>query len=469
MFVEPVPHKRGIISHGRRLKYMFKSKTVWCIFLSILFSTLLFSQGGIITGYVVFSDKPQVYPTATVSLYISTVANPVGTYTTKADDNSFIFRNLGDGLYSLQCTAAGYERGSLGNIVIDNGTVVSDLWIIMKKSMGEVVLDDTSAGLSLLPDAAAWSLGTSAGYYGTGYRFCSTAVESTRQAVWTLDIKVPGTYQIYSWWVSGTNRAPDAEYIIQHSAGETKVYMNQQTSGAKWNLLGTFEYTTPGVYTVTQTNKSASAGYVVMVDALKYVNINWKPTPPTSPTNLKTLSSIGAIKLTWSGVSNAVMYCVYRSTFAGGATENARKGWMPIATNITETEYKDTTIRSGIRYFYVVTALDEEFEESLPSIEVYDIYKPSPKMDIQLDANKIKLGDTINVSFVLRNIAKDSLTVRVYTISGRCVKTVLESYPVEKDKPVNFQIDTTGLSYGLYLINFLTENNSETKKILITK
>ncbi|MCS7227833.1 MAG: T9SS type A sorting domain-containing protein, partial [Endomicrobia bacterium] len=113
--------------------------------------------------------------------------------------------------------------------------------------------------------------------------------------------------------------------------------------------------------------------------------------------------------------------------------------------------------------------LDEECEESLPSTEVYDIYKPSPKMDIQLDANKIKPGDVINTTFVLRNIAKDNLTVRLYTISGKCVKTIVENYFVEKDKPVSFQVDTTGLSSGLYFLNFFTENNSEIRKILIKK
>ncbi|MCX7716302.1 MAG: T9SS type A sorting domain-containing protein [Endomicrobia bacterium] len=449
---------------------MLKNKTLGFIFLHIFFISNIFSQGGIITGYILFSDKPQTFPIATVSLYISTVTSAIRSYKTSAVDNSFIFQDLGDGVYSLQCTAAGYETGSLSNVVIDNGTVVSDLWIIMKKSMGEMVLDDTTAGvLTLLPDAAGWSSGSSAGYYGSGYKFATTAADTTKQAVWSLDIKVPGTYQIYSWWVSGTNRAPDAEYIIQHSAGETKVYMNQQTSGAKWNLLGSFEYTTPGIYTVTQTNKSASGGFVVMVDALKYVNISWKPTPPSTPTNVRTISSVGAIKLTWSKVPNVAMYCVYRSTYPGGATANATKGWMPIATNVVDTEYKDTTIKSGIRYFYVVTALDEECEESLPSTEVYDIYKPSPKMDIQLDANKIKPGDVINTTFVLRNIAKDNLTVRLYTISGKCVKTIVENYFVEKNKPVSFQVDTTGLSSGLYFLNFFTENNSEIRKILIKK
>ncbi len=446
-----------------------KNRFFGLILFTIFCVNFLFAQDGIIAGYILFSDKPQTYPVATVSLYISTVATPIAQYNTTTTDNSFIFRNLSDGIYSLQSTAAGYNNGSLSNIVIENSTVVTDLYLIMKRPMGETVLDDTSSALTLLPDASGWSSGSSAGYYGSGYRYATTATESSKQAVWSIDIKVPGTYQIYSWWVAGTNRSPDAEYIIQHSGGETVVYMNQQTNGGKWNLLGTFEYTTPGVYKVTQTNRSSSAGYVVMVDALKYVNISWKPSPPSSPTNVRTVSSVGAIKLTWSAVSGAIMYCVYRSTYAGGATSNASKGWMPIATNVVETEYKDTTIKSGIRYFYVVTALDEDYEESLPSIEVYDIYKPSPKMDVQLDTNKIKPGDVINVTFVLRNIAKDNLTVRVYTISGKCVKTVLENYPVEKDKPVNFQITTSDLSYGLYLINFFTENNSETKKILVTK
>jgi hypothetical protein len=445
-------------------KYYNVILTIFLFFVA----TVSYSQNGIIAGYVIFSDKPTSYPTATVSLYISTSASPVATFNTTSTDNSFIFQNLSDGEYYIICSAAGYNNGSLANIIIEGSSVVSDLMVIMRKPMGEIVLDDTGSGLTLLPDASGWSSGSSAGYYGSGYRYCTAATEATKQAVWTLDIKVPGTYQIYSWWVAGTNRVPDAEYIIQHSQGTTTVYMNQQANGGKWNLLGTFEFSEPGTYTVTQTNKSSTAGNVVMVDALKYVNISWKPTPPASPTNVRTSSTLGQIKLTWSAVSGAVLYAVYKSTYSGGATANANKYWMPIAY-VTEPEYKDTSIKSGVRYYYVVTALDDEYEESLPSIEVYDIYKPSPKMDIQMDNNKVSVGDKINISFALREIAEDSLTIRVYTISGKCVKTIVENYPVVKDKIENFVFDTAGLSTGLYLVNFFTENAVQTKKVLVTK
>lgn len=435
--------------------------------LSLFLPSLLLPQNGIIAGYIIFADKPSVYPVATVSLYSSTTTSPIATFNTTSTDNTFIFQNLSDGEYSLQCTAAGYNTGSLANIVIENSTVVTDLVLIMRKPMGEVILDDTSSSLTLLPDASGWSTGSSAGYYGSGYRYCTVAAEATKQAVWNIEIKVPGTYQIYSWWVAGTNRTATAEYIIQHSNGTTTVYMNQQTNGGKWNLLGTFEFTQQGTYTVTQTNKASDPGNVVMVDAIKYVNISWKPTPPSAPSNVKTRSVAGAIELSWSQVPTAIQYVIYRSTYAGGATANATKSWMPIATNVVETVYRDTTIKNAVRYFYVVTALDEEYEESLPSMEVYDIYKPSPKVDITVDKNKLKPGEKINVSFVLHNIANDSLTVRVYTISGKCVKTIVENYPVEKDKVVNFEIDTTGFSSGLYFINFLTNNNVETKKFLV--
>jgi hypothetical protein len=76
-------------------------------------------------------------------------------------------------------------------------------------------------------------------------------------------------------------------------------------------------------------------------------------TVPAAPTGLTaTTVSSSQINLTWSAVSGATSYNVYRSTTAGG------EGSTPIATGITATSWSNTGLAASTRYYYKVAAVN---------------------------------------------------------------------------------------------------------------
>ncbi len=71
-------------------------------------------------------------------------------------------------------------------------------------------------------------------------------------------------------------------------------------------------------------------------------------TPPTAPSNLISVAGESQVSLTWSEVSEASSYQVYRSLLSGG-------GYEQIGTTTSES-YTDTGVINGTQYYYVVRA-----------------------------------------------------------------------------------------------------------------
>lgn len=92
------------------------------------------------------------------------------------------------------------------------------------------------------------------------------------------------------------------------------------------------------------------------------------PTAPAAPTGLSATSHDGAVGLDWDALGGADTYRVYRSTSSGVDPSGS-----PLDTGINSADYTDETAENGTKYFYVVTAVAEEGEdtaESDPSNEV---------------------------------------------------------------------------------------------------
>jgi hypothetical protein len=72
-----------------------------------------------------------------------------------------------------------------------------------------------------------------------------------------------------------------------------------------------------------------------------------------APTNLSISVSDSQATLSWSGVSGAGSYNVYRSTTSSVAISASNK-----VANVTTTTYNDTAVANGTTYYYVVTSLN---------------------------------------------------------------------------------------------------------------
>ena len=91
---------------------------------------------------------------------------------------------------------------------------------------------------------------------------------------------------------------------------------------------------------------------------------------PAPPTNWSVSVSNLLVKLSWSAVSNATAYNLKRALVAGGPYTNA------VYSGIAATNYSDTAVSSGVKYFYVVTATNASGESAL-SVETNAIPQPS--------------------------------------------------------------------------------------------
>jgi ABC-type transport system involved in multi-copper enzyme maturation permease subunit len=126
-----------------------------------------------------------------------------------------------------------------------------------------------------------WTLTTNSGFYGLYVRsaYYIKAGTGDQTATWTLPVKEPGNYDIYTHITPMGNRGPrrggteekgEYQYFIYHDDGQTEQSLQINGSVAGWNLLGSF-YLTPENSKVVLTNKSTLQ--TVVADAIKIVKL----------------------------------------------------------------------------------------------------------------------------------------------------------------------------------------------------
>ncbi|MDR8394646.1 hypothetical protein NC796_26135 [Aliifodinibius sp. S!AR15-10] len=103
--------------------------------------------------------------------------------------------------------------------------------------------------------------------------------------------------------------------------------------------------------------------------------------PPSAPTGLKGISKDGEISLVWdpSSASDLEGYNIYRSQNSFSNKKNANRIGGLIQSNIVN--FDDKQVKNGTTYFYRVTAVDENDNESQLSIEISKTPFPSPPDD----------------------------------------------------------------------------------------
>ncbi len=90
-------------------------------------------------------------------------------------------------------------------------------------------------------------------------------------ALWIPNIPERGEYAVYATYQTYPSSVPDAEYLILHAGGSTRIKVNQQMGGGTWVYLGTYEFLR-GQHDdqmVVLTNRSGHTG-VVSADAVRF-------------------------------------------------------------------------------------------------------------------------------------------------------------------------------------------------------
>jgi len=116
---------------------------------------------------------------------------------------------------------------------------------------------------------SGWGTSVSAGFYGVNSRF-NTGGTGLDTATWTPNLPLAGRFDVYAWWVAGSNRATNAVYRINHVNGQANIPANQTLNGAKWNLLGEYTFNAGTGGSVVLNDNVASTS-VVSADAVRLV------------------------------------------------------------------------------------------------------------------------------------------------------------------------------------------------------
>ena len=158
-----------------------------------------------------------------------------------------------------------------------------------------------------------------------------------------------------------------AKTVTLQNSGNTSVTITQgSVSGSGFSLTG---LTTPLALAAGQsTNLTVqfaplAAGSVTGSVTIVSNAVNSSLTIPVMGAGIQTASQ--SVDLSWTASpSPGVAYNVYRGTVSGGPYVKLNSSTVP------GTSYTDTTVTSGQTYFYVVTAVDSNNNESIYSNQV---------------------------------------------------------------------------------------------------
>jgi heparin/heparan-sulfate lyase len=126
-----------------------------------------------------------------------------------------------------------------------------------------IVVDNGASGTSA---TKYWRASDGSSPYKGGSMY-SRAAGATH--TWTARVPRPARYRVYMWWSGWPSRTASAPVEIAHAAGVARKNVNQRTNAGKWNLLGTFEFSSTAKVTI----RSLSASQSTCADAIKLEEI----------------------------------------------------------------------------------------------------------------------------------------------------------------------------------------------------
>jgi len=158
------------------------------------------------------------------------------------------------------------------------------------------------------------------------------------------------------------------------------------------------------------------------------------PPVPAAPVNLTATSGNQQIALSWSAVSDATYYNVYRGSTSGGEPVT------PLATGITATSYTDTGLTNGLMYYYEVAAVNPGSGMSSLSDEVIGV----PRIPTASPANLAATAGNARVVLTWSAIpGAASYNIYIGTQSGGESST-----PIATEITATSYADTAGIANG---------------------
>ncbi|WP_309890352.1 S8 family serine peptidase [Archangium sp.] len=137
----------------------------------------------------------------------------------------------------------------------------------------EIVIDNDNArndtSKFYFQSSTNWLTSTSnVGFYGTHYHYASTQAVSDGASFYFY-LPAAATRTVEAWWTTSSNRSTTAPFIFYDAAGTElgRTSANQQLNGARWNVLGTYNFTAGWNRVVL--SRWTTSGFVVIADAVR--------------------------------------------------------------------------------------------------------------------------------------------------------------------------------------------------------
>ena len=153
------------------------------------------------------------------------------------------------------------------------------LFALAHTAFAQVIVDNDD-GAPAYVEIGAWSTSGSTGYDGGTYRWTSPGGAKT--ATWTGNLADPGEYEVFVWYVPGSNRATSTKYDIAAADQVHTVYVNQTGGGYSWESLGTYTFNA-GDNTITLDAGGSTGGSAVIADAVRFGDGGGEPPDPPDP------------------------------------------------------------------------------------------------------------------------------------------------------------------------------------------
>jgi hypothetical protein len=113
-------------------------------------------------------------------------------------------------------------------------------------TVAETVIDNGGPGTS---STGSWEVSGAAGFYGASSLYSRDGERYT----WTFTPAVSGSYRVSMWWTVWPSRSAGVPVDVRHAGGTTRIQVNQQQSGSRWNQLGQYRFESGKSYTVSVT------------------------------------------------------------------------------------------------------------------------------------------------------------------------------------------------------------------------
>ena len=157
------------------------------------------------------------------------------------------------------------------DIIIDNDNGVQDSGLYIEEGRRKVKWGSGNTGFAIPHEALR--MGDNPFVKGTS-RTMHTATndkESEGAVLWVPRIPEDGDYAVYVSYQTHPTSIPDAEYLVVHAGGTTRLSVNQQMGGGTWVYLGTYTFKAGqrDNQMVVLTNSSAHTG-IVSADAVRF-------------------------------------------------------------------------------------------------------------------------------------------------------------------------------------------------------